>query len=276
MTPEEIRKMLENAGITGDAQRLFTTTKENIPGLFNFTDSQSEMFRNLSITLPEFNPTLIKEGLDEVASYGKEQAGFIGGKLTTGMRDVTSGLGSGLLNITQKVGRGFDVFGARKKLFGEQRELASEAADDLRTKFDTSMSLLDEKLGARRATVRKGITDYRQNIQNLVQSIYAMDPGSGGGDNNNQEGFAQTYVDDWNFEMPDGAEKRYADTMARNWYSENQLPLPSGYEYERMLSDFTEAYQNSSSALSFAEWMESQNPEDEDEYTNTGRRVIRR
>ena len=253
MTSEEIRKMLENAGIKGeDQQKYFTTTQKDLPGLFGINQFQTEMFQNLIGGFPQFDPTLIKEGLGKVADYGKEQTGFITGKFKTGMRDVASGLGSGLLNITQKVGKGFTRSGAKERLFGEQRDLASEASDDLRTKFDTSMSLLGEKLGQRKAAVRRGITDYRQNLFNLVQSIYAMDPASGEG-GNNQKGFLQGNVDDWNFKMPDGIERRYAENQLGSYFRQNYVSYDDN-EWEKYLAEFSEAYKNSGNTLSAADW----------------------
>jgi len=258
MSEQEIQKLLEQAGIAKDQFKYFTSKAKDLPGLFGFTPFQSERFGNLFGGLGQFDPSLIKKAYGEVESYGKERASDIGNILQTGIKGVQSGLGSGLMDIRETIGKGFGGFGARQREMGEAREEAGEAGSELGRRYDASMSLLGERLGQRRAAVGQTASNWRDRLFSLVQSIYGMDPRDQSGSSPSTTGFLQSDTDKslGQFKMPEGIERRYAEDQLRQYFSQNNIEY-SGDDWESYISEFANAYKNSGNTLSVVDWWAS-------------------
>jgi hypothetical protein len=258
MSEQEIQKLLEKAGVAKDQFKYFTSKTKDLPGLFGFTPFQSERFGNLFGGLGEFDPSLIKKAYGEVASYGQERAADIGSILKTGIRGVQSGLGSGLMDIRETMGRGFDKFGARQREIGEAREEAGEAGAELGRRYDASMSLLGERLGQKRAAVGQQVTNWRDRLFSLVQSIYGLDPRALPEGSPPTTGFLQSDADKslGQLKMPEGIEKRYAEDQLRQYFSQNNIEY-SGDDWEKYIAEFAKAYKDSGNTLSVVDWWAS-------------------
>ena len=180
MSPEEIQELLRKAGIGEDQWKYYTSTAEELPGLFGFSGSQGKRFGELFGGLGQFDPTKTSEAYGAISKFGQQQTSDIGSKLKTGRYDLSQGLMSGTEAIRENIGYKLPGFGAREEEIEEQRTGAYKGAEELGRQSEMSLLNLEELLGGRKALVGKSTQSWGERLMNLVSQIYQMDPGGGG------------------------------------------------------------------------------------------------
>jgi len=182
MSTEEIQELLRKAGVSEDQWKYYTSTAEQLPGLFGFSPFQTERFQQQFGGLGQFDPTKTSEAYGEIERFGEQKQSNIGQQLKTGLYDIQTGLTSGMKGISESVGYKLPGFGAREREKEKLMGSAYESSEELERKRDMGLLNLEEILGARRAAVGSTTQSWLDKLMRLVSSIYQMDPtGARGG-----------------------------------------------------------------------------------------------
>ena len=176
MSTEEIQELLRKAGVSEDQWKYYTSTAEQLPGLFGFSPFQTERFQQQFGGLGQFDPTKTLEAYGEIERFGEQKQSNIGQQLKTGLYDIQTGLTSGIKGISESIGYKLKGFGAREREKEKLMGSAYESGEELERKRDMGLLNLEEILGARRAAVGSTTQSWLDKLMRLVSSIYQMDP----------------------------------------------------------------------------------------------------
>ena len=252
MNEEEIRELLNRAGVGENQQKYYTTDKDKIPGLFGFNEFQTGRFNDLMGGFPEFDPSVVADAYDAVDEYGQEKTSDIQNKYNTGRFGLNTSLMGNLGEIRETVGRGFHKFGAKEGLIEGERSVAEETSGELRRQKRTGLLDLEENLGSRRAVIGKSTQNYGTDLMNLASRIFGMDPSSGDGATPKTPGFLKDDLDD-EPGFADSISGRYARDQLYG-YIETLGIYTSPEDKQKYSNEYAKAYARSGNQLSVNDW----------------------